>query len=213
MKISDTDIKLIKDFAISELLASERKGIENLVDFMNSNDYFDAPASKGHHHNYENGLLIHSYDVHINFTVNLSKFGFDPSRINPAIVAYGHDICKHKQYQFQYGNIAYNNVELDKGHGKYSVEILEKFIKLTYAEKAIIQFHMGDFYTSELNTEHGEYPRKLLSATLGVHPELLTFIYADVKSTGEVNREMQNHLNLLHANTESTVEDFTFIGE
>ena len=46
------------------ILSINREGIERLVDFIDSTDFYTAPASTKFHGSYEGGLLEHSMKVY-----------------------------------------------------------------------------------------------------------------------------------------------------
>jgi len=59
MKPEEIKLKII------ELLGStERKGIDRVIKFLESSDFFEAPASTRYHGNYKGGLAEHSLNVY-----------------------------------------------------------------------------------------------------------------------------------------------------
>lgn len=149
MKIST----IPKSKAIRETLLDNvcRKGIKELCDFLDESGFYIAPASTRYHHAYEGGLIEHSEQV-------MSKLNFLNERLNlnipfESVLICGllHDICKHDSYiTKEDGKIVWNNDSIP-GHGKKSVNIIEKYIKLTNEEKEAIMYHMGAYEKNEYN--------------------------------------------------------------
>jgi hypothetical protein len=96
------------------------------------------------------------------------------------------------------GTYSYNSKELNSGHGKYSIEILERFIKLTDEEKEIIKYHMGIYFTTEF-VEYGEYTTHELTKVMHENPLVYIFQLSDDKAAKDKNddlsKEMMNYLN------------------
>lgn len=76
----------------------DREGVNNLLDWLETTDFFTAPASAKYHGAYEGGLLEHSLEVY-NYIVEIDKalklhLPFD----SLAIVSLLHDVCKANFY-------------------------------------------------------------------------------------------------------------------
>ena len=164
--------------------------IENLIDFLNKTDFFEAPASTKFHGCYKGGLLEHSIKVY-EILKNKTE---DSDTVK--IVALLHDVCKANFYKVDYRNaknaqgiwekvpyytiddtIPYGHGEksvmtyqvdeqLPLGHGEKSVMMISEFIKLTPEERYAIRWHMGFTEPKELYSTIGaaykKYPLALL---------------------------------------------------
>lgn len=136
----------------------QRPGAKNLLDWIESNGFFSAPASKSHHGSFPGGLALHSANVF----KRLSRLNHEEERRQQcsqydsetiAICGLLHDLCKID---------AYRNIPVPKGtaeqyevtrnfpagHGEKSVILILQFMKLTKEEILAIRWHMGqyDFY-------------------------------------------------------------------
>lgn len=134
-----------------------RPGSEKLLEYIESTDFFTAPASTRYHGNYEGGLVEHS----LNVFECLSKEAFNESI---AIVSLLHDLCKANFYKIDYRNVKqpdglwvrmpYYTIEdtLPIGnHGDKSVFIIQRFMPLLDQEIAAIRYHMGGFAEGDKN--------------------------------------------------------------
>lgn len=122
---------------------------ENIIDDLNTNGFFTAPASTRFHGAYEGGLFDHSRNVTkklLALTTNNNLTWTRPE--SPYIVGMFHDICKIDQYrqrQMSYQKWGYNADALLKGHGEKSVMLLSQYLRLTMEEILCIRYHMGAF--------------------------------------------------------------------
>ncbi len=173
---------------ILELLdATDRQGIDEVMDWMKGSQFFSAPASTNFHGNYEGGLADHSYNV---YTAAM-RLRSTALRLNPALeeqlpedsvtlATLLHDICKadiykevKKKRQNSFGRwkeydgytVDYSNFPL--GHGEKSVIVLLRLgLDLTDAEIAAIRWHMTAWdlpfqsreALSNLNAAKDKYP-------------------------------------------------------
>lgn len=132
---------------IIELLSStERKGMDNVIQYLEDSGFFEAPSSVCRHHNWKGGLAEHCLGVYRIASKLNDKMPHD------SIVIAGilHDICKaSKLYYDEDGNIQRRHTHI-KGHGRRSVKILEKCgLLLTEDERLAIRWHMGGHHASE----------------------------------------------------------------
>ena len=130
----------------------ERPGIKYLLEWLEDNGFYTAPASTKHHGASEGGLLEHSFKVYENLQ-KLAEFyserrdiGYIPAE-SIAIVALFHDVCKVDCYKKDEVTGKYYFDEKFKygSHGGKSVFILQQFIRLTQSEATAINNHMGAF--------------------------------------------------------------------
>ncbi len=133
-----------------------RQGSAQLLEWMQTTDFFSAPASTRFHGACENGLVMHSINV---YQVIMSRFG--DSGENPeslAICGLLHDLCKANFYKAGFRNVkndetgAWSKVPsysvqdaFPYGHGEKSVYLIERFMRLKPAEAVAIRWHMGGF--------------------------------------------------------------------
>lgn len=139
----------------------KREGADKLLAFLESSDFFTAPASTRFHCAFEGGLVSHSVNVYKRLLFNIeNEFGSEwekhYSHETIAICSLLHDLCKVSYYKKDYRNVKENGQwvkkevyvkeeDLPYGHGEKSVYILQSFLKLTREEAVAINFHMGGF--------------------------------------------------------------------
>lgn len=139
----------------------KREGADKLLAFLESSDFFTAPASTRYHCAFEGGLVSHSVNVYKRLLFNMeNEFGSEwekhYSYETIAICSLLHDLCKVSYYKKDYRNVKENGQwvkkevyvkeeDLPYGHGEKSVYILQSFLKLTREEAVAINFHMGGF--------------------------------------------------------------------
>jgi len=138
----------MKETFIRELKNTKRKGIQELIYFLEETDFFIAPASTKFHGNYEGGLAEHSLNVfhtlhHLDAWLR-TNLPFDTI----AICGLLHDVCKIETYKKTPEGYKKNDT-YPIGHGEKTIIILKDFIKLTETETILIRWHMGN-YTPEI---------------------------------------------------------------
>jgi hypothetical protein len=134
-----------------------RAGSAELLAWLQTTDFFTAPASTRFHCACLGGLVQHSVSV---YHVMREKH-FDPaadSEESFAICALLHDVCKAQFYKK--GTRNYKNEETGAwekrpyytisdsypyGHGEKSVFLIERFMRLKTSEAIAIRWHMGGF--------------------------------------------------------------------
>ena len=90
-----------------ELLNSiQREGMDDLIQFIESSDFFKAPASTRFHGNFEGGLLEHSLKVYelLEDKIKHVPVPVEIEEDTIKIVALLHDICKVNFYKVDYRN-------------------------------------------------------------------------------------------------------------
>ena len=150
------NVKANKEAIIKRLKSTNREGMENLLAWLESTDFFVAPASAGHHLAIEGGLSEHSLSMYKTFR-RLNK-GFNIGLPIDSMIISGllHDVCKINTYvKKEDGGYSYST-SANRGHGLRSVNLIEKYIKLTDSEEAMIRWHMGH-YTYK---QDGDYRKK-----------------------------------------------------
>ena len=145
------------------LLLTNREGMENVIERLEEQGFFKAPASTKFHLNYEGGLLEHSMNV-CNMALELrevmirkkEKLRDSLPKESVIIAALLHDVCKAdiykpaiKRRKNEHGvwcdvpgyDVDYSNFPV--GHGEKSVIwLLQNGLKLTADEIMAIRWHM-----------------------------------------------------------------------
>lgn len=135
----------------------KREGSQKLLEWIQTTDFFTAPASTKFHGACEQGLVLHSISVY----KTMMEKHFDPEKDNResfAICALLHDLCKAQFYKISMRNV--KNEETGQwekkpyymvddafpyGHGEKSVYLIERFMRLKPSEAMAIRWHMGGF--------------------------------------------------------------------
>ncbi|MBR3684989.1 MAG: hydrolase [Clostridia bacterium] len=139
----------------------KREGASKLLAYLESTDFFTAPASTKFHLAHEMGLCEHSLNVYYRLKDLVKNEKSDwANKISDetiAIVALLHDVCKAEMYVVDYRNqkqpdgswvkVPYYTIDekLPYGHGEKSVYIINGFMRLTREEAICINWHMGGF--------------------------------------------------------------------
>ena len=122
------------------------QGCPALVAFMEEKGFFTAPASTKWHGAYAGGLWDHSVCVAEQLRKLTETYHVEWERPDsPEVIGLLHDLCKFAQYAFdEGGQIVSNKSEKAKGHGFYSVALLDSLgFELTAEERECILWHMG----------------------------------------------------------------------
>lgn len=189
-----------KEKFITLLKSTKREGIESLIEWLETTDFYKAPASTKYHSNYEGGLLQHSLNVYYELerlTNNLMQMSenINFNKESIILVALLHDLCKTNIYKIDYRNtkneygqwikVPYYIVNDNEpyGHGEKSVMLASQFIKLTLEEMYSIRWHMGFTEGREqYNYVSATYDKYILA--------LLTHI-ADLGATYFIEKEVK----------------------
>ncbi len=183
----------------------KREGVDKLIDWLVTTDFFTAPASTKFHSNYEGGLCDHSLNVYKRFLRLLKDEYGDSldeycSAESIALMALFHDICKVDTFEKETKNVKeyydggsrkdskgyfdwvekdvfVTNDQLPYGHGEKSVYILSGFLRLTRLEAMSINWHMGGF---DYRVKGGSYA---LSDVFYSYPIALLLHIADMQAT------------------------------
>lgn len=157
-----------KEF-IQELEKVERPGMENLLEYLEKSDFYEAPASAMYHSANPGGLLAHSLAVLDSAKKLYYSALYEDVELpedSLTLVCLLHDICKTNTYESYFKNVkneegeweqvqAYRkNVKFPMGHSAKSLFILSNYIQLTAYESQAIYWHMGAFDVSDYSTKH-----------------------------------------------------------
>lgn len=183
-----------KEEFVELLRSTGRDGVEDVIEELENNGFFMAPASAGHHLNVEGGLVEHSLNTcKAALAVWEGMKALEPTlerevkRENVIIASLLHDVCKSDIYvrsvkkrknalgQWEDAEgykVTYKNLPM--GHGEKSVVLLLCYgLELTESEMLAIRWHMGAF---GLNFNSFEELRNYDTASL-LHP-LVSIIHA-----------------------------------
>lgn len=154
---------------IALLAGTEREGISKVIDYLNNEDFFEAPASTRFHGSCTGGLVKHSlavYDKLVELVDQLkpqSDFsrGQKPLPITKdtlIITALLHDVCKVGAYVRTKADNGWTSKKgKDKGHAILSISRIAEFIILDPLEEMMIKYHMGIYHAIEYDNKAGEY--------------------------------------------------------
>jgi len=160
--LTNEELQIKKDIFLDIFRQNvKREGAERILDYLESTDFYYAPASTRFHGSHPGGLLLHSLNVYYCLKDYLSRsrakeqYHMDYSDETIAIVALLHDLCKVNVYKEGFRNVKDDNgvwqkvptYEFDDkmpyGHGEKSVYIINGYMRLTREEAFAIRYHMG----------------------------------------------------------------------
>ncbi len=154
----------MKDEFTSLLKATEREGVDNVINYLDKAGFFHAPASVNRHLSHDEGLLEHSLNVYntaIRLREQMITLRPELEKRLPldsvTIASLLHDVCKTNIYRkaTKYRKDAnnrwetYDGYEVDYsrfplGHGEKSVVMLLRLgLQLTNDEILAIRWHMS----------------------------------------------------------------------
>lgn len=134
-------VEELKQEFIHLLSFVERDGVQSLLDWLESTDFYTAPASTKYHGAYAGGLLEHSLNVYYRLVKRNTGINLDTL----TIAALLHDVCKANFYEKTDGGGYRVNNLFPIGHGEKSVILIMKHMQLTDEEITAISWHMGRF--------------------------------------------------------------------
>ena len=131
-----------------------RPGADRLLNWLETTDFFTAPASTRFHGACEYGLVMHSINVYHAMMQHFFTEGENAESY--AICGLLHDLCKANFYKVSTRNVKNDATgqwekvptytfddPLPYGHGEKSVYIANGYIRLTREEAMAIRWHMG----------------------------------------------------------------------
>lgn len=175
----------------TEAAVIKRDGIKDLMEWLESTDFFTAPASTRFHGAYEGGLARHSLNVYSQLERLVNWYGYSEeySKETLAIVALFHDVCKVGCYKTemrwrkddrnqweQYATYRFQEDFAFGGHGSKSVFLVQNFTKLTPDEAVAINCHMGQWDATTYSNPTAAYEKCPLAWLLHVADEAADFI-------------------------------------
>jgi 23S rRNA maturation-related 3'-5' exoribonuclease YhaM len=164
----------VKGRILDVLKRIKRPGMDKLIDWLETSDFFTAPASTKFHGVKEGGLAEHSWNVYNLFCEKLQRFNMNMGADSAAIVALLHDVNKIGKYKWNKDENKYDYQEdFICGHGSKSVNLIQRFIRLDEQEIMFIHWHMGPF--SEDRYGYKDASNK--------HPYLILLFTADFEAS------------------------------
>lgn len=163
------------------LLGVGRQNMPRLIQWLESTDFFKAPASSKieFHGCYEGGLLNHHLNVLDLFRKRVNEFGINISNESIIICSLLHDVCKANLYHGSGQSFTYDPVLIKEGHAKKSLKLIKQFLELSKQEENIIAYHMGFWQTYEVWASSGEYSKDNLITAIREDPAVLLFHHCD----------------------------------
>lgn len=152
------DYSNLKERFLKNYSVIQRKGADELLKYLETTDFFVAPASTKYHLSCEAGLLEHSLNV-CSYLHFLTKDLDDVHKYSDetiVLVSLLHDICKANMYVKETKNRKVNGQweeypawsvdnKFPAGHGEKSVMLIQKYMQLTDEELMAINWHMGAY--------------------------------------------------------------------
>lgn len=177
-----------------------RPGADKLLAWLDTTDFFRAPASTRFHGACAGGLLMHSLNVY--HCLREHYFEAGDSEESFALCALLHDVCKANFYKpgtrnvkneatGQWEKVPTFTIEdaFPYGHGEKSVFLIERFVRLKPAEAVAIRWHMGGFDDAArggcfaISQAYDQYP-----LAVKLHLADLEATYLKEKGTSAVRR-------------------------
>lgn len=167
-----------------------RPGSESLLNWLQSTDFFDAPASTKYHGAYEGGLAYHSLRVFYELIRLLKAYDeiLTVSNETAAICSLLHDVCKIGCYKTEMRNVKEEGVWVQKpfykfeedfcfgGHGSKSVYLIQKHMYLSDDEAVAINCHMSSWEDTNKSSISNAYSNNPFAWLLHVADESSTYI-------------------------------------
>lgn len=166
----------------------KRPGAEELLTWLESTDFFTAPASTKYHGAYPGGLVDHSLRVYgemmnlgeigrLDYYAELTGTSLSELEESAAICGLLHDVCKADFYEPKSGGGYQVKDRFPFGHGEKSVFLIERHMRLTDAEALAIRWHMGAF------DDAARGGSRTLSAARAFSPLVYELSAADMRAT------------------------------
>lgn len=182
-----TDTVYNKERFIALLKTTNRAGVDKIIAWLESTDFFEAPASTQYHENYTGGLCEHSLKVYDMFKKLNKAFNLDINTNSIILMSLLHDVCKANCYTKEKKNvkIGQNWTQVDYwkfddnnpiGHGHKSVILLQQFgLTLNDLEIQSIITHMNGYDKSDLFNASNVYNKNDLTIWLHVADFIATY--------------------------------------
>lgn len=161
----------------------EREGVKDYIQYIETSDFFSAPASTKYHRDYPGGLAEHCLNLLEPLKLSNSRLKEEEQLPEDSliIIALCHDVCKEGLYIGDCGNYrTLPDHPANNKHSILSIERIKKYIRLTRNERDIILYHMGLFSCYEYGMEYT--PEDLMRA-IKRHPLVQIFAAIDMEET------------------------------
>ena len=167
----------------------QRDGLPDLMQWLESSDFFTAPASTRYHGCFEGGLVMHSLNVYVQLKKLCRLYECEATEESIAIVSLFHDLCKIGCYKTemrwrkdknnqweQYPTWKFQEDFAYGGHGAKSVFLLQSFMSLSPEEASAINCHMGQWDATTYSNPTSVFERNKLAWLLHVADEAADFL-------------------------------------
>lgn len=144
-----------------------RKGIPEMLNWMEAAGFLDAPASTKFHGCYPGGLADHSNNVYLRLLCLREVLGLSDQIPDDTLFVSGylHDLCKIDFYaptkksvknpltkQWEDVDTYTINEGFPFGHGEKSAQIAQNFLSISAHEALAIRWHMGGYREGEIRS-------------------------------------------------------------
>ena len=193
----DPDTVETKTLISTALSSLNRDGVDKLIRYLDTTDFYTAPASTRFHGNYAGALAEHSVNVAALLLRKNEQLALGLPDSACILAGLMHDLCKVNFYAVDYRNqkvYADNGSKFDAkgrfdwqtvptfvvedsfpcGHGEKSVIMLQNFLRLTQEEILMIRWHMGPFASAN------DYD---FSNAVNFRPEIVAMFTADMEAS------------------------------
>jgi hypothetical protein len=179
-----------KEKIVELLTLTGRQGIDTLVDWLMTTDFFTAPASTrlDFHGCEAGGLAQHALNVYEAFEMKASQYDLGLREDERTIASLCHDFCKIGLYvpnRLKSGALSEAKPyvvqdDFPLGHGEKSVLIVSRHIELTNNEALLMRWHMEHY-----DAEWENYKERVERACPAIHAfhaaDMEASKYLDVK--------------------------------
>lgn len=135
IELTEEDIKKNRDEIISLLRSTGREGGENLIEYLDENNYFTYAASKSRHDSFYGGLAYHSLLVYREamriYENEKNGVAKDMDQKSIIVSTLLHDLCKMNRYPVLPGEKPKKEAyDRENGHGRISVVNIQRQVSL-----------------------------------------------------------------------------------
>lgn len=184
---------------LKEVLYEEE--FNSIKDWLETGDFFSAPASTKYHLHGEGGLCQHSLNVYDCLSKKLKDWGLEYPESTIRIVSLMHDWCKINVYvkstrrvppersgtgKWETEEVWIKDDAYHLGHASKSVYLIQQFIPLNMLEIEAIHSHMG---STDLSTMFNSFD---LNAIFSVNPLAICLHLADMEASYLMEDEIEN---------------------
>lgn len=179
-----------KERFISLCHTIQRPGVDKLLDWLETSDFYRCPASSRFHGAVSGGLLKHSLNVYDELKRLLVAYPeISVPEESVVIVSLFHDLCKVNMYVKERRNRkndagqweSYDAYTIREdfcygGHGSKSVFIVQRFIDLTPSEAVAINCHMSSWEDGAARAVGAAFEQNPFAWLVHVADESATYI-------------------------------------